>query len=230
MAKIVPPVTLANHFELIGHFKGADGVNTWRNSIVVKDSSGTPGDISNPIPEVCDFWRRNLITVCNLDHIELRNWARGVQPYSQAPALWTSTQNCGAGTKSASNAYGAEGSEGIGKEVVAFLRILSAPGKEGKMFLRGLFDESDVAAQAGGQWVFIVPGPGNVTPAKFTTLMNATIQTYFLSDPGLRVVHFPVKRYLANPTNPGNLPYSTTISDMSMVGPSVNKSTRKSGR
>lgn len=98
------------------------------------------------------------------------------------------------------------------------------------MFLRQLLDEGDIAAIPGSPWQFLIPGPPNVTDVKFQGILAATIGGFFLSDPGLRVVHFPVKRYLANPVNPANQPFSTSLFGMHIVGPTVNKQTRKSAR
>lgn len=231
MTAVVPPVTLAHHYELIGHFIGADGVNKWRSSVVLFDSSAVPVDTDAIVTSMIDFWKRNLITTCHYDHTELRAWARGNQPFSTQAALWTSSNLAGFGTKSSGGAYGAEGTEGLGKEVVASVKIDTTGPKPGRLFIRGLLDNGDAAAQAGGQWVELIPGPPNVTNTKFQLILGATIAPYFgTANPGLRVVHFSIKEWNANAGNPLFSPFPSTVADMNYIGPTTNKATRKNPR
>lgn len=230
MPRIVPPVTLANHFELIVHMHGVDSTQKWRNSIVIKDTSGVPADTSSVVQLFVNFIRSNLRTDVFVDHIELRNWTRGDIPFSQEGAIYTSAQGAGPGQKTLVGNYGAQGANAVGKEVAAFIRIETSPGKIGKFFLRQLLDDGDIAAVPGSPWAFLVPGPPNVTNTKFQNVVFNTIASGFTTDPGYRVVHFPVKEYLAAPANPANQPFSTVISTMQLVGPTVNKATRKNPR
>lgn len=231
MTKVIPNANLTNGFELIGHFKGQDGINTWRNSIAIFDTSAVPAP-SDPIVSAMEtFWKHNLITSCHYDHSELRHWTRGDVPFSAEGAIWNSSLGAGAGTKTAAGAYSAEGTAGVGKEVVAFIRIATSPGKEGKMYLRGLLDNQDVFSQAGGQWIFITPGPPNVTPAKFSALVTTDLGAFLGAvNPRLCVVHFSVKNWNASAGAPANAPFETPITSMTMVGPTVNKATRRSSR
>jgi hypothetical protein len=115
-----------------------------------------------------------------------------------------------------------------GKEVVAFIKQNTTGGKPGKQFLRQLYDLGDIGAVAGAPWE-VLPS-ARVTAALFTTDTNTVLGPYFgpTAAPALVVVHFSKKNYNANPTNPANLPFSTNVSSLTLVGPSTNRPTRKS--
>lgn len=231
MVKVIPEATLPNHYELIGHFLGQNGVDTWRNSIVVFQSSGQPQPTDPIIQAMVEWWRLNLITTCSYVKSELRAWTRGDVPFSNEGAIWNSTVGAGIGQKTNVASYGAEGTAGVGKEVVGFVRIFNTIGREGKMFMRALLDNADVFSSAGGPWVFITPGPPNVTPTKFANTAVNTIGLYFGSaNPGLRVVHFSIKHWNASGGATPDAPFGSDITSMQLVGPTLNKPTRKSSR
>lgn len=222
-----PPggITLPNVYRLLAHFKGVDPTETWRSefSIFASGAVPQPGDAIINAAEA--YWRDNLRTDCFLDHLELRKATWGDVIFSQQSALWTSTVGL-AGTKIA--AYGAQGANAVGKEVVCYVRITNSGPKPGKQFLRQLLDEGDIAAVPGSPWQFLTPPmTPNVTDAKFQTLLGTTGITGFfgaIPDPRLCVIHFSIKEFNINPAN---LPFESSVSAMHIVGPSTNKPTRK---
>jgi hypothetical protein len=226
---VVPPVSLLNTYTMIAHFKGTDPLQSWRSSFEFFSTAvPVPG---GALENACaDYWKANLRTDCTLDDIEVRNWSRGDLPFSLEGALFDSSAFAGAGTKTNVIHYGAEGANAVGKEVACFIRIATSPGKEGKQFIRQLLDDGDIAAVPGSPWQFLVPGPPNVTNTKFQAIVSGTVGPHFSGDPRLVVVHFPLKEYLLAPTAPANQPFATLISSMTLIGPTVNKATRKNPR
>jgi hypothetical protein len=223
----LPPggLTLPNVYLVIGHFVAQDGVNTWRLETTIFQGSGTPAPTDAIITSIKNYYLDNLITTCKLDRLELRRRTWGNVPFSTQAAIWESTVGS-FGNKVTS--YGAEGSAGVGKEVVAFIRITNTGPKPGKQFIRGLLDNGDVYAEAGGQWIFLVGGGGpNVTNTKYQTILASTGMTgYFggTADPRICVSHFSLKEYDADPTK---LPFETSVNSMALVGVTTNKATRR---
>ena len=219
-------ITLTNVFTLIGHFLGQDTTDTWRSEFHIYKSSGPP-EPSDAIVEACVlYWEGNLITTATLDHLELRNATWGDIPYSLQAAIWTSPVGH-AGTKT--SAYGAEGTAGVGKEVVAYVRVTNSGPKPGKQFIRGFLDNGDIYASVGGQWIFLQsPAVPNVTDTKLQTLIAASGLNAFYGgtpDPRICTTHFSIKEYNINPLN---LPFESSVSAIHLIRPSVNKATRKS--
>lgn len=224
----LPPGGLGvpNAFVLIAHFRGVNPVDTWRSELHIFQSGAVP-QIGDPvITAAIAFWRGNLRTDCFLDHLELRNAVFGNVIFSMQAAIWTDTLNQ-AGTKV--TAYGAQGANAVGKEVAAYVRISNTGPKLGKAFLRQLLDEGDIAAVPGAAWVFLqAPQVPNVTQAKFLTLVNSSGLSGFFggaSNPHICVVHFSLKEWSINPLL---LPFTSPATAMNLIGPTVNKATRKS--
>lgn len=231
MTAVVPVALLPLHYELIGHFKSPDGVDTWRSSIVIRQTAGIPAPSDAIVQAMVSFWRGNLITTAHYDHSELRNWSRGNVPFSTQGALWLDPTGAGLGEKTGAGRYPGEGTEGVGKEVCAFIRLSTGGPKQGKLFIRALLDNEDIAAQPGGPWVPIVPGPPNVTNTNFQTVVSNTIVAYLgAADPGLRVVHFSIKEWNLSGGSLLTAPFSTPIASLSYTGPTTNRPTRRSSR
>jgi hypothetical protein len=224
-----PPIGFSDHYVLIAHYKSQNGVDTWRSEFTIQGAAGTVPQPGDPIITAAEgYFTANLMDPSTLVRLELRAWSFGPQPFSARGALWEKPLNLG-GTKTID--YGGIGTLAVGKEVVAFIKFSTNIGKQGKQFLRQLFDNQDVGAQSGGPWV-ILPPPATprVTVAKFKTVALATIGPFINSaTPTFVVVHFSKKQYLANPGNP-TLPFSSPILSVDLVGPSVNKATRRNKR
>jgi hypothetical protein len=222
-----PTLGLAHHYRAIAHFHGVDPLETWRSSFEYVQTSAVPAPADAILVAMQNYWLANLRNDCTLDTIEVRNWTFGPQPFSQQQALFhKAIGNVGSKTVG----YGAMGANAVGKEVAAYIRYSNTGPKNGKAFLRQLLDDGDIAAVPGSPWVFLqAPQVPNVTPAKFTTVFNSTsLSTYIGAvDPGLRVVHFSLKKYLVDNTQ---LPFPSTILAVSLIGPTVNKATRKNKR
>lgn len=217
-------ITLPNVYTLIAHFLGQDSVNTWRSEFHIYQSTGQPLPTDAIIGAAKTYWLGNLQTTCKLDHLELRRATWGDIPYASQAALWVDSVGL-FGLKV--GAYGAEGTAGVGKEVVAYIRITNSGPKPGKQFIRGLLDNGDVYAQTGGQWVLITTGtPSNVNDTKYQTLLGSSGLTGYFggsADPRVCTTHFSIKEYNINPAN---LPFESSISAMHLVGPTVNKAKR----
>lgn len=219
----LPPKTLAEHYRLIGHFKG-DGVGTWRSEFVIRDSTGIPAADSSVVTACVNYWLANLRHDCTLDHIEMRAWAQGDQPFSSQSALYTSVV---AALGQKTTTYGGEAANAIGIEVCAYVRFDNAGPRPGKQFLRQLLDTGDIAAVPGGPWVTLPSGASpRVTPLTFGTLSAVVALDDFIgaADPGLRVVHFSLKEWESDHTTN---PFSTVVTQIAYIGPTVNKATRK---
>jgi hypothetical protein len=219
-----PTLTLANVYTLIvkiGSTLATD--ETWRNTYDIFASAGPPAPTATIVETILDFAQRNLASTAQIFEAELRNWTFGPQPYGSGVPIWSETLVL-PGTKV--SAYGGEGPDAVGKEVVAFARRVNTGPKEGKLFLRGFLDTGDIAALTGAPWEFLTP-PGNVTPAKWDTNTSSSgLEAFFGTvDPGLVVAHFSYKQYQIDPTR---LPFYSRVTALPLVGPTTNKPTRKS--
>lgn len=222
-----PPFVFPSHFQVVGHFLGNANGETWRSEVTV-EASTVPQPSDQVIQTARDYFLHNLRSDCTLDHIELRQWTYGPQPLNGRGALWTQPYQL---TGEKVTTYGGEQASPAltGKEVVAFVEHNTTGGKPGKQFIRQLLDLGDVGAVAGAPWEFLPSS--RVTPAKFTNdaglLWNPFIATATL--PRLVVVHFSKKNYNNNPVS-SNLPFSTTVLSLTLVGVTTNRPTRKSKR
>jgi hypothetical protein len=219
-----PPFTFANHFQVVGHFIGADITEKWRTELTVVGTT-QPAPTDPIILAIRDYYRHNLRDDCQLAEIELRAWTFGPQPLAGRGSLWVLPLNL-SGEKTVTYGGMQASPQLTGKEVVAFVKINTTGGKPGKQFIRQLYDLGDIGAVAGAPWETLPTA--RVTPATYLVEANATLSPYFggSTNPGLCVVHFSKKNYNANPVT-ANLPFSTGTSSMTLVGPTTNKPTRK---
>lgn len=187
-----PAVTLADTYTIIVHMHNVfDPTIKWRNTHVVQyPLAQVPTPADQFIADIAAFHGDNLTDNCAVDEIEVRPWSFGNVPFSQQGALFRHTVNI-VGTKAAILAYNGHGNEEMGGEVCALVeRISTGTGRKGHMFLRGLLEDLDVAAFAGGQWVY--KANPNVTPAKFASIVENRISAYLgaAALPGLGMVRF----------------------------------------
>jgi hypothetical protein len=223
-----PPFAFAQHFQVVGHFRGVDPTETWRTELTVTQPANVPQPTDPIILAIRDYFRHNLRNDCFLDHIELRQWSFGPQPLAGRGALWELAV-AQSGLKVST--YGAEGSavQVLGKEVVAFVKQDTISAKPGKQFIRQLYDGQDIYAVAGSPWAY--GANPNVTATVYGTSTTATLGAYFgnAASPQICVVHFSKKNYDANPVT-ANLPFSTAVTGMRLIGPTTNRPTRKNKR
>lgn len=213
------PLTLANVYTLLAHFQetGNPAV-TWRSSIDMY-ATAQPQPTDAIIVAMQNFWTKNLRSDCELLQVELRAWTHGgPQPFSLKYPLWRNVVSL-VGTKNTT--YGNQGAP-VGGEIVAYAQKLIGTGaKPGKMFIRALLDLYELVAAPGGRWAINL-APGNVTPAHFHSLTVAGVIDGFFGaakNPGFVEVHVP---------NKGAGPASyDVITDIQLIGVSLNKQTRK---
>lgn len=222
-----PPFQFANHFQIVGHFTGTDINETWRSEFTINDSSA-PAPADAIIGVLKDYFVHNLRSDCKLDRIEARQWSYGPQPLAGRGSLWVQPYQL-PGEKP--TIYGGEQAAPAlaGKEVVAFVKLLTNANKPGKQFLRQLYDLGDIGAVAGSPWETL-PG-ARVTPTAFEDENAVRLDPYFnpSSGPGIVVVHFSKKHYDLNPVS-ANLPFSTSVVGIELIGPTTNRPTRKNKR
>lgn len=221
-----PTLGLADVYTLIVSSGSTVATNeTWRNTYDVYSTAGVPQPTDTIIETLLEVHQENLVSTAQIFQAELRNWTFGPQPYGTGVPLWTEALSL-PGTKVA--AYGAEGADAVGKEVVCYIKRLNTGPKNGKLFLRGFLDSGDIAALTGAPWEFLTSPAPNVTPAKYAGILATTGLNGFMGagkNPGLVVVHFSYKQYQIDNTR---LPFFSHITSQVLIGPTTNKPTRKS--
>lgn len=226
----VTPTSLVDHYVLIAEFIGAGGQQPWRSEFHIEGTPGvTPGPTDSIVNECEGYWTACLRTDASLSSVQLRHWTYGLQPFSaQSTPIWIKAVGA-AGTKT--GPFGAQSTHPLGREVCAFIKLSTSQGKPGKQFLRLFIDELDVQAVAGGDWFLAASPPANVTQGNFHSVMNGSIGPFVnaVSTPRLCVVHFSTKRWNANPVS-ANAPFSSPVTDVALIRPANNKSTRKNKR
>lgn len=223
----LPPLTLANVYTLIVQMQNtADPTVTWRNTWDILDVSGVPSPSDAIFTAIQAFHQGNLRQDCNIQMMTLRNWSQGPQPFSTRGFIWEKligvTSGQGDKTQPTPVGYGGEaaGNQAVPGSVVLFCKRFSGSGgKVSHLFLRGLLDAGDIAAETGGKPVFI-PSP-RVTNALFNAIVSNTLAPYFAPSSGPALVNVHVGNHHAGPA------FSSLISSVAMVGPSQNKQTRK---
>ena len=223
----IVPTTFPDHYVLIAEFTGVAGTRPWRSELHIEGAVGTiPDPNSNIIQGAYQYWQDNLRTDATVQSLQLRHWTYGQQPFNaQSLPIWVRSINTG-GNKTV--AYGGEGPNPAGRELCGFVKIFNTGGRPGKQFLRYYLDEVDVTAVSGGEWALDASPPAHVTTAAYHVIVSNRLGPFNASAPAPRfcVVHFSSKRWNANP-NSTNAPFSSPMTDMQLIGPTVNKSTRK---
>jgi hypothetical protein len=222
-----PPLTLANTFTLIVHMQNtADPTVTWRNTWDINQSTATPSPSDAIFTAIQAFHQGNLRADANVEMMELRNWSQGPQPFSTRGFIWQKVigPTAGAGDKTQPTpvGYGGEaaGNQQVPGSTVLFCKRFSGSGgKVSHLFLRGLLDAGDIAAETGGKPVFL-PSP-RVTQALFNAIVGNTLAPYFAPSSGPSLVNVHVGNKGAGPA------FFSLVSSMAMIGPSQNKQTRK---
>jgi hypothetical protein len=172
-----------------------------------------------------NYWIDQLRSDCILESTSLYNWKYGRQPFANQLPLWTHSIGS-AGAKN--TVYGSQSPAAVGREVVGFIKFETGGAKPGRQFLRQLLDENDINAVAGDEWRF-VPGGAGVTPATYHTHAMNRLSPFIGATaalPAFYVVHFSAKNWNQNPVA-ANAPFSTAVTDVQLIRPGTNKSTRK---
>lgn len=222
-----PVLTLANAFTCIVTMQNtADPTVKWRNTWDILDSAGIPSPADTIFTAIQAFQQGNLRADANVEMLELRNWTQGPQPFSTRGFLWQKqigpTAGAGDKTQPTPVGYGGEagGNQVVPGSVVLFCKRFSGTGgKVSHLFLRGLLDAGDIAAETGGKPVFI-PSP-RVTNALFNAIVSNTLAPFFMPSSGPALINVHVGNKGAGPA------FSSLVSSVQMVGPSQNKQTRK---
>lgn len=222
-----PTLTLANAYTLIVESGNLSDPNVrWRNTWDIH-ATVTPQPSDAIISDITNFHLYNLRTDAGVFQLTLRNWSQGPQPFADRPFLWEHILGGTAGLKTNASPHGYGGQfpnpPTIPGAAVAFAkRLTSGQNKATNMFMRGLLDDDDIRAETGGKYTFFT---GNrVTPALFHDIVSAVLTPYLGSgaNPGLILVH--VGNHSAGPA------FSSPMVDLQLIGPSINKTTRKNKR
>lgn len=222
-----PTLTLLDYYTLIVESGNtSDPSLRWRNTWDIF-ATVTP-QIGDPIIDaILNFHLGNLRTDAGLYLATLRNWSQGPQPFATRQFIWEDVQSGVAGLKTSAGpvGYGGEGAgnQSIPGSAVLFAKRIGTQGaKVTHMFLRGLLDDQDLAAETGGKYVF--GSSPNVTAGKFHAIVTNRLASFMGAglNPRLAAVH--VGNHGAGPA------FATPILDIVAVGPSENKQTRKNKR
>lgn len=222
-----PPLTLANTYTLIVESGNLTDPNLrWRNTWDIH-ATVEPQPSDAIISDLINFHLYNLRADAGVFLLTLRNWSQGPQPFASRPFLWEYNAGGVAGLKTGAppHGYGGEaaGNQSIPGSAVLFAkRLTSGQNKNTNLFLRGLLDDADIAAETGGKYVFATGG--RVTPGTFHAVVSAVLTPYMGAspNPGLVLVH--VGNHGAGPA------FSSPVVDVQGIAPSQNKQTRKNKR
>jgi hypothetical protein len=222
-----PVLTLANAYTVIVNFQNtADPTVTWRNTWDILDVAGVPSPSDAIFTAIQAFHQGNLRADANVEMIELRNWSQGPQPFSSRGFIWQKqigvTAGAGDKTQPTPVGYGGEGAgnQTVPGSVVLFCKRFSgAGGKVSHLFLRGLLDSGDIAAETGGKPVFV--SSPRVTTALFNAIVGNTLAPYFAPSSGPALINVHVGNKGAGPA------FSSLVSSVQLIDPSQNKQTRK---
>lgn len=220
-----PAVSLPQVFTLIEEYHvAADTTKVWRNSYDFYSASVPtfPNALTNAIASFATamIWADSVL----VQH-RVYNWSRGTHVYPLGSPIWTSLLGV-TGNAAAAWLFGSE-QAAAGNEVC--LRVDKAhtgAAKPGRFFFRNFIPESNIGANRGERWAFVSGTP--ITQGHLNSILSSLgVDPYLAGAPHSDGMALVTVQYSPKTHTVSGFQYDT---GWNLIGPTVNKTGRKSHR
>jgi len=221
-------VTFPDHYTVIEEYTNViDSTNKHRNTF---DFYATVPPTSSDalITALGELAPHLAMATFNYTRVAVYNWSRGVNPYPSGSPIFEESASIACDAETAWDFAGSSlGATPTGKEICLRVdREPGSPGRNGRLFLRGLLSVESIQSPGSGDWIFTTDGADVFNQTKLDSLLTSTgVADYFGAGTG--GMHLCMVRY--GPKH-GGIVSEASLNGFTLIGPTTSKSTRKSHR